>query len=65
MSKGKKSNTKITNKAKEDSKATSNRAIIQTDGGFIERPVNVASKVDLDTSDYFEERSNPYSSKGN
>ncbi len=61
MSKEKNNKKKI--KARKDE--LRDRAVIQTDGGFIERPVNVASHVDLDTSDYFEERSNPYSSKGN
>lgn len=41
------------------------RQIVKTDGGYIERPEYSASHVDLDTTDYFEERSNPYSSKGN
>lgn len=41
------------------------RRIVKTDGGMIERPDYSSSQVDLDTTDYFEERSNPYSSKGN
>lgn len=62
------SNSKNHNKDKhvvENTHKTEERMVVKTDGGSIERPVYAPSKVDLDTTDYFEERSNPYSSKGN
>lgn len=46
-------------------KTIDNRITVNTDSGTIIRPDIPSTGINLDNSDFFEERSNPLSSKGN